>query len=132
MKLQYLFFIPYVLGGSLQLDLNYKPNNLKKRDDGKVELIPTYEPDKGEFFVELEFGSNKENFTVLIDTSSADLWIPSVNVNCTVDYPSDVSVCPTKGYSWKNSATFNLTSEDFNIHYDDGTVASGFFAQDTV
>ena len=132
MKLQYLFLIPYVLGGSLQLDLDYKPNNLKKRDDGKVELIPTYEPDKGEFFVELEFGSNKENFTVLIDTSSADLWIPSVNVNCSVDYPTDVSVCPTRGYSWKNSATFNLTSEDFNIHYDDGTVASGFFAQDTV
>ncbi|KAK6897676.1 Candidapepsin-10 [Candida tropicalis] len=132
MKLQYLLLITHVFGGLLQLDLNYKSNNLKKRDDGKVELIPNYEPDQGEYFVELEFGSNKENFTVIIDTGSADLWIPSVNANCSVDYPSDVSICPINGYNWKNSVTFNLTSEDFNIHYDDGTVASGFFAQDTV
>ena len=130
MKLSYLLFIPAVLAGSLQFDLKRKANSLRKREDGEIGVTPEY--DRGGFFLELEFGSNKQKIEVLVDTGSSDLWVPAMNVNCSESITSNSATCPTNGYDWEASTTFIRSPVFFETFYGDNTTSSGFFGQDTV
>lgn len=130
MKLSYLLFIPAVLAGSLQFDLKRKANSLRKREDGEIGVTPEY--DRGGFFLELEFGSNKQKMEVLVDTGSADLWVPAMDYTCTSNVTSEASQCSTNGFDWQISSTFDKSSEVFRTYYEDNTTSSGFFGQDTV
>ena len=128
--LHVLFFVTVVFGGSLQLDLKKKSRLLNKRDDGEVGLTPKFY--EGGFVIDLMFGSNKEKLEVLVDTGSSDLWVPSANVNCSLNGTSDSATCPKHGYYWEKSTTFNKSSDLFAIIYGDNTSSIGFFGQDTV
>ncbi|KAK6874605.1 Candidapepsin-10 [Candida tropicalis] len=130
MKLSYLLFIPAVLAGSLQFDLKRKAISSKKREDGEIGVTPEY--DRGGFFLELEFGSNKQKIEVLVDTGSSDLWVPAMNVNCSESITSNSATCPTNGYDWEASTTFIRSPVFFETFYGDNTTSSGFFGQDTV
>lgn len=130
MKLSYLLFLTSVLAGSLQFDLKRKANSLRKREDGEIGVTPEY--DRGGFVIELEFGSNKQKIDVLVDTGSADLWVPAMDYNCSSNVTSEASQCVSRGFDWEKSTTFNKSSKVFETSYGDNTTSSGFFGQDTV
>ncbi|XP_017089808.3 lysosomal aspartic protease [Drosophila bipectinata] len=83
------------------------------------------------YSVAVEIGNPPQKFTLLIDTGSANLWVPSIKCPAT-----DKSCANHNKYNSSASNTFVANNTDFNIDYGSnsgGTVAlSGFLSQDTV
>ncbi|RCK59362.1 Aspartic proteinase 3 [Candida viswanathii] len=133
-----------VLGGSLKLSFEQQSDKLKKRQDGDLGV---YIQDRDDYFsVDLGFGSNNDTVTVLIDTGSADLWVPASNAVCSSNsdsYPykgssssnasEPTDLCRANGtFDWQRSTTFHKNSTAFDITYADSTFAEGFFGMDSV
>ncbi|GEQ69041.1 hypothetical protein JCM33374_g2712 [Metschnikowia sp. JCM 33374] len=66
------------------------------------------------YHIDVYLGSNKQKNTVILDTGSADLWVPH------------------EGYSPDLSSTSKSTSDQFSIGYIDGSEASGDIFLDTL
>uniref|UniRef100_A0A0N5AV78 Peptidase A1 domain-containing protein n=1 Tax=Syphacia muris TaxID=451379 RepID=A0A0N5AV78_9BILA len=66
-----------------------------------------------------------QNFVVVLDTGSANLWIP--------DQACDNNDCKSKRkYSSSKSTTYLYDMKEWSIGYGDGSRASGYYGSDTV
>ncbi|SOS80917.1 plasmepsin II [Plasmodium sp. gorilla clade G1] len=76
------------------------------------------------FYGDAEVGDNQQPFTFILDTGSANLWVPSVK--CTT------AGCLTKHlYDSSKSRTYEKDGTKVEMNYVSGTV-SGFFSKDLV
>ena len=129
MKFIPIFFYVIVLSTSkyLELDMNIiqrpkssliKIVNLKSSEE--IEVILNRKSHL--FTVNLSIGSNQEELTVIIDTGSTILWLPS----------SKCYKCSKQMKKFEESLSFtykNLTTP-FSISYADGSSTKGFISQE--
>ncbi|KAG0169809.1 hypothetical protein DFQ28_002863 [Apophysomyces sp. BC1034] len=81
-----------------------------------------YNDDGSEYLMTVGIGTPPQNFTVAVDTGSADLWVPSVV--CTTD-------CPLEKFDANRSSTFEHVRPNFGIVYGIGQ-ANGSYGRDVV
>lgn len=75
------------------------------------------------YYGTITIGTPPQPFTVLFDTGSSDLWIPSVNC---------ASCGPHRRYNSARSRTYHANGRSFSISYGDGSGARGFIDLDVV
>ncbi|ORZ16452.1 aspartic peptidase domain-containing protein [Absidia repens] len=97
-----------------------KRKSLHKRDPFQTAI---YNDDGAQYLIQVGIGSTAQNFTVTLDTGSADLWIPSVSCPSTA--------CPHSRFNPKTSSTYQSVNSPFSVQYGIGTV-KGTYAVDTV
>ncbi|XP_029429637.1 cathepsin E-A-like isoform X1 [Rhinatrema bivittatum] len=77
-----------------------------------------------EYFGEISIGSPPQNFTVIFDTGSSNLWVPSV-------YCTSSACKQHKLYQPSASDTYSADGRPFSIHYGTGSL-SGIIGTDQV
>ncbi|EPS37044.1 hypothetical protein H072_9341 [Dactylellina haptotyla CBS 200.50] len=98
-----------------------------RRDSDKTSgpISLSSDPDDISYWVDVEFGSSKKSFRMVIDTGSADTWIPSSNCN-------SKSCLAHRTFGSADSSTLDLTgNESFSIKYASGNV-EGTIVKDTL
>lgn len=91
--------------------LNYFERNFKELN---ATIINLNNYANVEYFGTISIGVPKQFFSVIFDTGSSNLWVPSLDCPCTVNH---------RGYKSNDSVRSNLTgSESFSIAYVSGTV----------
>ena len=93
----------------------------------ELPLYPT--PDSAYYMVNISVGTPAQNVSVILDTGSADLWIPSAdNLNCVQ------SLCINGSFSSALSRSYQLREEGgFNITYmTSGYWNAGDWANDSI
>ena len=92
-----------------------------------IGTIPLTNVQDSEYFGEIEIGTPPQKFTVIYDTGSSNLWVPSSQCDAS-KYPS----CGNHTlYSEKDSTSYKANGEKFTLPYGSG-VCSGFLSQDDV
>jgi len=99
-----------------------RPNGHRftKRDPFQTSL---YNDNGSQYLINVNIGTPGQNFTVALDTGSADLWVPGTSCPTTV--------CPYAKFDQTKSSTFNTTNQKFAIVYGSGS-ANGTYVTDTV
>eukprot|EP00455_Lapot_gusevi_P028286 TRINITY_DN3011_c0_g1_i14.p1 TRINITY_DN3011_c0_g1~~TRINITY_DN3011_c0_g1_i14.p1 ORF type:complete len:394 (-),score=165.28 TRINITY_DN3011_c0_g1_i14:141-1322(-) len=88
--------------------------------------IPVINVQDSEYYGLVEIGTPPQNFTVIYDTGSSNLWVPSKKCDGS-KYPS----CKTHDlYDSSRSSTYVSNGQSINLPYGSGT-CSGFLSQDT-
>ncbi|XP_069483833.1 pepsin A-like [Ambystoma mexicanum] len=77
-----------------------------------------------EYFGTIYIGTPPQSFTVIFDTGSANLWVPSV-------YCSSPACSNHQRFNPQQSSTFQSTSQSVSIQYGTGSM-TGFLGYDTV
>ncbi|XP_069798242.1 cathepsin E-like [Narcine bancroftii] len=72
----------------------------------------------------ISIGTPPQNFTVIFDTGSSNLWVPSI-------YCYSAACSPHKKFVPESSSTFKRNGSPFTIHYGTGSL-TGIFGVDTV
>nr|AFX73039.1 preprogaline B [Galium verum] len=78
-----------------------------------------------QYYGEIGIGTPAQKFTVIFDTGSSNLWVPSTKC-----YFSPACYFHSK-YNSKHSSTYKKNGKSAEIHYGTGSIA-GFFSQDSV
>ena len=95
------------------------------RGSNFIHTIPVSNVQDVEYSGEVDIGTPGEKFTVLFDTGSSNLWIPSKKC---VD---DGFCTRPNSFDPSKSSTYKNLSNPFSIHYGSGSV-SGSFDKDSV
>uniref|UniRef100_A0A8C8SCI1 Peptidase A1 domain-containing protein n=1 Tax=Pelusios castaneus TaxID=367368 RepID=A0A8C8SCI1_9SAUR len=77
-----------------------------------------------EYYGTISIGTPAQEFSVLFDTGSSNLWVPSV-------YCSSAPCTNHKRFNPEDSSTYEATSQNLSIQYGSGSM-TGFLAYDTV
>nr|XP_016850956.1 PREDICTED: cathepsin E [Anolis carolinensis] len=77
-----------------------------------------------EYFGEISIGTPPQNFTVLFDTGSSNLWVPSV-------YCASKACVEHSRFHPTESSTYNEVGTSFSIHYGTGSL-TGIIGMDSV
>jgi hypothetical protein len=83
-------------------------------------LIHLYHIDNLVYYGDIKIGTPPQNFKVIFDTGSSNLWIPSSK--CYYCYPKNL-------YNSKNSSTYHMNGSEIKISYGSGDVY-GFISND--
>ncbi|XP_076931935.1 aspartic proteinase oryzasin-1-like [Bidens hawaiensis] len=78
-----------------------------------------------QYFGEIGIGTPPQNFTVIFDTGSANLWIPSSECD------SSASCFLHKNYKSSESSTYKKIGKHADIDYGNGFI-SGYFSEDNI
>ncbi|XP_077675975.1 pepsin A-like [Eretmochelys imbricata] len=77
-----------------------------------------------EYFGTISIGTPAQDFTVIFDTGSSNLWVPSV-------YCSSAACTNHKKFNPSDSSTYKATSQSLSIQYGTGSM-TGILGYDTV
>nr|XP_043623820.1 aspartic proteinase oryzasin-1-like [Erigeron canadensis] len=100
-----------------------RESNLGDYEDSDTVSLTDYRD--AQYFGEIGIGTPPQKFTVIFDTGSANLWVPSA------DCFSSVSCSFHSKYKSSQSSTYKLNGKPATIQYGDGSI-SGYFGEDTV
>lgn len=104
--------------GSLR---NYKFSN----GDGAPDVVALKNYMDAQYFGEIGVGTPPQKFTMIFDTGSSNLWVPSVKCRLSV-------ACYFHSkYKSSQSSTYKKNGTSAAIHYGTGAI-SGFFSEDSV
>ncbi len=95
---------------------------------GKAENVIIKDFSNAQYYGTIQIGTPPQEFTVIFDTGSSNLWVPKVNCrNCGYWFINGGK----KKYDESKSSTFKEDGSDFHIQYGSGDV-QGFFSVDNV
>ena len=84
--------------------------------------VPIYDYMNAQYYGPISMGIPEQEFNVIFDTGSSNLWIPSVMCTNCGSHPT---------YNHNSSSTYVKDDRIFHIEYGSGPV-SGFFSQDSL
>ena len=109
------------LGRALDFEVQRRPNFHHHFNKSIVEKTIFNQRDV--FYISyFRIGSRKDKVGLLVDTGSADTWVPTTKLSG--------SVLQYGAYDYQSSRTYTNLNEKFYIDYFDNTVATGNFATD--
>lgn len=86
--------------------------------------IPIHNYLNAQYYGPISVGTPAQDFTVIYDTGSSNLWVPSTKCN-------GVACLKQHKYDSTKSSTYTADGEKFNITYGSGSL-SGFLSEDVV
>ncbi|PHH58694.1 hypothetical protein CDD81_4815 [Ophiocordyceps australis] len=119
---------PRVLG--LDFERNPRHNILKhdRLSRRSATVNATMENMETLYFVNISLGTPPQQLRVHLDTGSSDLWVNTPRSDLCSRSPSPCDFAGT--YYAKNSSSYKLVGNHFNISYVDGSGATGDYATD--
>jgi phytepsin len=109
--------------GGITRKYNLRGNQVGSDDDTDIVALKNYMD--AQYFGEIGIGTPSQTFTVIFDTGSSNLWVPSAKCHFSV-------ACYFHSkYKSAQSSTYQKNGKSAEIHYGTGAIA-GFFSQDHV
>jgi len=116
------------LRGEEEISLVYKEDDIQIRDFQNAQ-----------YYGDIELGTPGQKFTVIFDTGSSNLWVPSTSCTTGCDGPTeamkwldpDMTADKKDKFNSSASSSFQKDGRKFHIKYGSGPV-SGIFGEDTV
>lgn len=95
-----------------------------RADASEGHNVPLTDFLNAQYFAEIELGTPPQQFRVILDTGSANLWVPSES--CT-----SIACFLHRKYDSSLSSTYRANGSEFEIHYGSGSM-EGFVSQDNM